>query len=750
MRYEVGLPGKRVFSFGRFSLKTAGLITSALIAAASSGGGLIPGLVSDAHAQTSCNGTSGTLTTQIGNTPPITFYVNMDVNNGDVISGSVATFPAGLVGLGNATISLTGFSGSGVTPLSTSITSAGGNYSFTVVENVSGQSRAQLRIVGPGAGITASYSCSGSSSGGGSSGGGSSGPVTTGTPTVQVSIEETKGVVQGRLGISGTDDWLPPTGQGSQWDAFDEDNPDLWTWNGVTGRFNNRNLAAQISRTERQLERALQNYRNLEAEEARLKLELEKLRQEMSANSENLRRLEAERQELRSELQYWKDANWTTPETIQRAREVIGELEGKIAGLGSSIEQRRDELGRQLSAIPDLENQLDANIGNQVSAQSEIKRLRWHLSDLKQHAATIASSGIAQYAAPRSGTGQITTQTRAGAAGLAANRVDPFDLLRLSENSISLSGSLRDLRKRRAAQAQAASRIANAFLDSGQSRYADPGLPGLLGDRRFNAWIDGSFSWTDDDRTGAEARSEAGIIRAGLHYSLTRNVGVGGIVRYAFNESVRTDRSVKTDGNGFGASVYSQIRLPYGAVLSPVFAYERANTDIAIAGGGTTVTGSFETDIFTLGGSLSRRFQFDTGMDNTGFFIDPNLTLSYINAKRRSYVRNDGMVIPGETTEQGSLIFGPTFGMQFLNVSETIALVQPTLGVTGNWNFLRPDSYLSSNNTVVSTPKSFGVITGGLNVALTNGINGQITGTFSGLGSDVTSTTLQGKLSIPF
>lgn len=538
------------------------------------------------------------------------------------------------------------------------------------------------------------------------------------------------------MGISGTDDWLPPSGQGSEWDEFDEDNPDLWTWNGNTGRFNNRNIGEQIARLMARREQLSQEIAATHGEIREAKLELHDLFFDMLTSEREISSLEdqiSQRKYQLARVQLTHGNNSNDP----FVQEEIGKLSGQIALAQSRLNQLRPKLEEQQARHGLLERKIDQLESDVTGLVRQFETVNEQLGRLLSLAGETSPTGY--QAMGSSGTGSRYVATA------------PFNLFNLSENSISFSASLRGLRKQRAAKARSAStRIENAFVDAGRPGYVDPDLPGLLGDRRFNAWIDGAYTWTDDDRTGAEASSEAGIVRAGLHYTFHPRVGVGGIFRYAFNESDRSDRSVTTDGDGFGASVYSQVRLPYGAVLSPVFAYERANTDIAIANGGTTVTGNFDTDIFTLGGTLSRRFRVDTGMKNTGFFIDPNLTLSYIAAKRRRYVRDDGEVIPGEDSEQGTFVFGPTIGLQIRNVSENIALIQPTLGVNGNWNFLRPDSYLSTSNTVVSTPTAFGSVTGGLSVALTNGLNGQINGTYSGFGSDVTSTSIFGRLALPF
>ncbi|MBO6759097.1 MAG: autotransporter domain-containing protein [Roseibium sp.] len=722
-----------------------------------------------AHAFDSCNGFTAFLQSDGSSNSVRTTQFNL--THGDVISGTVSGVPDGLTA--RVWVATTGRD-----PQNFFISAPGGTYTFTANlasrEDALGQQEARVGLQGASTSIGATVSCVGTSTPdpepepepepdpdpgeqpdpepdpeedpdtppdpedtpddpGGDEPPSEDTPA-TGTPTQQTSQEETEGVVQGRFGISGSDDWLPPTGEGSEWDEFSEDNPELWTWNQITGRFNNRNIGPEVTRLMARQEQLSQEQTQLQSESAQNDRE----KTELSRNLLNTRTRISELEDQLGELLFQHDHLKNSPiPNDPYVQEDFGKVSGQIAAVQNRLNQLRQTRNEQQARLEQLERErykLDDDLAGVNRAFESVKAQLGRLLSL---------------AGDTSPTGYYETGASSGGSAYGAS--GPFGLFNLSENSISFSASLRAWRERRKSKARSASsRIENAFFEAGRPRYADPGLPGLLGDRRFNAWIDGSYTWTDDDRTGAEAKSEAGILRAGLHYTLLPRVGVGAIVRYAFSESTRSDRSVVTDGDGFGASVYSQFRLPHGAVLSPVFAYERTDTDIAIAGGGTTVTGNFDTDIFTFGGTLNRRFQIDTGMENTVFFVDPNLTLSYITAKRRRYVRNDGVVIPGDTTNQGTFVFGPTVGLQIRNVSDSIALIQPTLGVSGNWNFVRPDSFLSTSNTVVSTPTAFGSLMGGLSVALTNGLNGQINGSYSGFGSDVTSTSIFGRLSMPF
>lgn len=275
-------------------------------------------------------------------------------------------------------------------------------------------------------------------------------------------------------------------------------------------------------------------------------------------------------------------------------------------------------------------------------------------------------------------------------------------------------------------------------------------IPDLAVDQRFNAWVAGSYTWTDDDRAGAAGDSTNGQVTLGASYLVSETVNAGLQLRYRRIVSNRNDGSAFSEADGFGGSVFAQILLPFGAAVTPIIAYERTDTHLTQMIGGTGLTGSFDTDIWTFGTQVGQRFDIHDNGTGGIYWVEPQASLSYVTAQRDGYVRSDGVVVPADTVNDGSLTFGGEIGAEFLAPAERIAVLAPSLGVTGVWNFDRPGDQLLTTGTTIATPDVFAALTAALDVVFGSGpaLSGSLT--YSGLGSDVRSWTVGGRLTIPF
>ncbi len=265
----------------------------------------------------------------------------------------------------------------------------------------------------------------------------------------------------------------------------------------------------------------------------------------------------------------------------------------------------------------------------------------------------------------------------------------------------------------------------------------------------LQTWVSTNHNFSDDNRRGAEADGDQTVIEAGALMRVHEDVVIGAKLRYRHLDSQRRDRSISTEADGFGGAVFARFSLPQGAVLTPLVALEFTRTDLDLTAGGTTLTGTFDTDILTIGGTLSREFTFEDQDNNRTFYIEPNLSLSYVTARRSAYTRSDGAQIPGTRVDTGTLSFNPTFGVRLYDVGTMLKSAEPFIGVSGVWNFETPNDFLSTSGTLVETPDLFAGINGGISIETEGGMRGTLRATYSGLGSDIRSTSIFGQLTIP-
>ncbi len=279
----------------------------------------------------------------------------------------------------------------------------------------------------------------------------------------------------------------------------------------------------------------------------------------------------------------------------------------------------------------------------------------------------------------------------------------------------------------------------------------------FLRDHRLKFWFNPTGMLTFDNRTGSEGDGRMGNISAGIRYRMSDMVSLGAQARFNRSRFDRDDDSLATDSNGHGGAVYAKFAFSNGLEFEPLVAYQRNWTDITEKTGATQTSGTFATDIWTVGAKASKRFWFNVrlrpntfGLIATNSWLQPTVGVSHVTAHRDSWTRSDGTAISGSTIEQGSANIGFTSGMRLYGDPAKIPLLEPTFGAKLVWNYEKPDAHLINNNLSIETPEVFGSLSAGLNATFTNGWRANLSTSYSGIGSDVQSISIGGKLTIPF
>lgn len=266
---------------------------------------------------------------------------------------------------------------------------------------------------------------------------------------------------------------------------------------------------------------------------------------------------------------------------------------------------------------------------------------------------------------------------------------------------------------------------------------------------RFEFGLGGGYTFNDDNRAGVQSDGGSLAVQPSLRYRLNDRLAVGATVRYRESGSDRNDGSSSIDSQAFGASIFADIAIDGNLVISPIMSFEHSHADIRVANGGATATGSFNTDIFTVGANASSEFELSNNGVDRRSFISPFGSVSYSMGNRDAYTLSDGSTVASDKLHHGAATFGATIGAEFLNVSEKIALVAPSLTAAGVWNFATED-FTSTTGSVIESPDVFGSVSAGVDVQLHSGVRASLVGTYAGLGSDIGAFSVSGQLVIPF
>lgn len=679
-----------------------------------------------AQAFQSCNGLAGTITPDFQ--PPNSGIPRgtsgqFNVTDGDVISGVVSGLDP------NLTVSVTLAQPGRTTRRAFFSNGQGGAYSFTV--NVAdreaslGQQVAQLSF-NANYGATATYSCIGAATppvdtDNDDDDSGDGGTAPPGATSLETARGEARATVTQQLGGSSIDDWLGD---------FDAITGPYWITS-QTGRFNNRNNPPVIDPG---------------SPEGR---QIQRLRDENDLLRQLIKDLEMGERRL-SELVQEMDTSNAVPDSVKdqiyadaySVFLVVYSKTGKFDPLDMfrmMSDTRRwaeydEDSVQQLAELAAYRVLLEAgmSIGNNLSTGTYEALGQENLMAIEniEEKANGGGSLASFYASPNA------------AGGIGYSPAGPFAL---HGNSMSWSLSLNDIRRRAASQR-------TAYAAGGPSQPFDDPFYGssLMFDPRFNASISGSYTFSEDGRAGARGDGHTVYVSANASYQFAPWLGVGAQVRYRFMSNGRDDGSASSDAEGFGGSIFAKSRLPWGTILTPLVAYERTRTDLTQTVAGVPLTGSFDTDIWTFGLKAAQRFGLPFSERDRVFYLQPQGSLSYIMADRKGYTRSDGLFVPSDRIKTGSLQFGGRAGVQIYDPGHGIATIEPFIGLNGVWSFKVPEDQTIANGVILSTPQLFASIVGGLDIRTISGATLNFSVMHSGLGSDVSSTTVSGRLNIPF
>lgn len=417
-----------------------------------------------------------------------------------------------------------------------------------------------------------------------------------------------------------------------------------------------------------------------------------------------------------------------------RRAALVEELEN-LTGSGEAAEARDREIRIELAQLADQESAAEEQAANDVDelpkrtaeqlvelAESRLNDLLIQLDKIEDAEKKLLDFGAANFDGQPGGFRLSMHQ------GQRRNRLGfgwSLDGLRRSE-------------KLARQQMRARLGVSNGGTAAGIST-----LPRLLADERLNAWLEGSWSFTNDNRTGVEGDANAIRLDGGLTYRIQARTALGAKFRYRAASSDRDDGSQTTDTSGIGGAVFAQIGIPGGAVLTPIVAYERTSTDLDLTAGGVTVSSTFISDVYTVGAGLSRRF----GLGE--YWVEPNAALSYVTAIRDDHVRSDGAAINGATVVQGTAVLGPTFGTHIKRPFDGVRRLDPTIGFNGVWTFRDGGNFVAANGTLVRPVRLSGTLSAGIGAQLDNGAHIRLTGSWSGIGSDVQGGSITARLTMP-
>jgi outer membrane autotransporter protein len=268
-----------------------------------------------------------------------------------------------------------------------------------------------------------------------------------------------------------------------------------------------------------------------------------------------------------------------------------------------------------------------------------------------------------------------------------------------------------------------------------------PGPLTILRTGPISVWVNGSWSRAKDNQTGADRSSDSWSFSSGINYQFLRQLSIGIIGNARGGDVESTALNASLDHSSYGVSVYATGQILPGIKATGTVSYENGDNDISVG----TTTGSFDTNLFAVSGSLSG------AMQRGALTISPQLVVSYQTVDRDAYIDSVGTAVSGSTLDFGSVSSGINFAYLF-TLADTAALraIKPFVGVQGSWEFTGEGNFATAGGVViVDDNQSSANFSGGVTILLNDGANVTLQGSYFGAGADVHGYTFSGSGSLP-
>lgn len=269
------------------------------------------------------------------------------------------------------------------------------------------------------------------------------------------------------------------------------------------------------------------------------------------------------------------------------------------------------------------------------------------------------------------------------------------------------------------------------------------GLDGLLGDPRFNAWVNGGVTFhLDNSSIGQDG--ETINVSTGVSYLIDPRVNIGLTARFGHTD--RSGATGQTIADTWSLGAFTQVKLPDDFALSAMLAYSLVNIDADTIQGALTASG--QTNAKSLAGQLSLSKPFEV----EGWTLSPNAGVSFVNIERDAFTASDGTFVGGSNSTQVSAMAGinasTRFDIERAN-GETIG-ISPSFGLSGFYNLGRFDPLVGSNGEEI-TAEGFGLVANaGLAMQFAGGASLGLNSSLSGLTSERKNLSVSARFNLPF
>ncbi len=237
-----------------------------------------------------------------------------------------------------------------------------------------------------------------------------------------------------------------------------------------------------------------------------------------------------------------------------------------------------------------------------------------------------------------------------------------------------------------------------------------------------NVWIKGRWAKTNDDRDDVDEESDFGIIYLGADYRFSGDLLIGLLGQYDWFDESSQGFGSKAEGEGWMIGPYLVSRLKDNLTMDVRAAWGQSDNKINPIG---SYWDSYDSERWQVEGNLTGSFR------EGNWHVASNLGLNYFKETQESYIDSNGFTIPEQSTELGTLSFGPK--ITYMANGYDGSRVHPFITVKGVWDFKAPDIF-DVNGIASGTEELRAQVGFGISIFTNQGVNVQASYTYDGIG----------------
>jgi len=234
-------------------------------------------------------------------------------------------------------------------------------------------------------------------------------------------------------------------------------------------------------------------------------------------------------------------------------------------------------------------------------------------------------------------------------------------------------------------------------------------------DKRIGAWVLGSYSSIENDFVNTAYDGDIVAFAGGADYRVTDRIVTGVALSYENTDLNTSFNNGTFETDGFGISPYAVFRLNDKISVDINGSYTSLNTDTTRTGG--AVTGSFDSNRYTVGGNLNLNHKIKK------VFMNASVGFLYIKEDQDSYTESNGTFVPDNNISIGQGRLSASIGYDF-------GKFQPFVTAQLRHEFWSPSAPELGGGLQSPTDDNTAVVLGGgVSFRLTDTVSGSVTGT---------------------